>query len=409
MNQSADHLPTVDLLIRGGRVVDTGTGESTARDIGVRDGVVVPVTDLVDPETIDAAGRFVVFGLNDVHAHPGGLMYDPCGHGYFENLADRTVRAGENLRRAVDMGITGVRAVGEAEGADVAWARAFADGTSPGPRLQCAGPIIRTTGGHGTSFPREYLHLSTDLIGDGVDAMRRAVRHLGERGVDWVKICLTGGLYSPHESVDGGQLGADEFAAVMVTARERSLPVAAHCGSARLAEEFARQGGRSVEHGYAIDETAVAVMAEHGCFLVPTIGVTHDTELMVADGWPDHARLRAADTAPGHADGVGAAVAAGVKLACGADLNPIGPRLHEELRILESIGLDRLLVLHAATSGGRELLGLGTNTTPTPGDAADLLVVDSDPVNDLGTLRRPAHVIVFGRRIPALAQSAAGA
>lgn len=46
---------------------------------------------------------------------------------------------------------------------------------------------------------------------------------------------------------------------------------------------------------------------------------------------------------------------------------------------------------------------------PTPGDAADLLVVDSDPVNDLGTLRRPAHVIVFGRRIPALAQSAAGA
>ena len=105
-------------------------------------------------------------------------------------------------------------------------------------------------------------------------------------------------------------------------------------------------------------------MAEHGCFLVPTIGVTHDVELMLADGWPDHARLRAAATAPGHAEGVLAAVAAGVKLACGADLNPIGPRLHAELAMLERIGIDRRTVLHAATSGGRELLGLGDSTRP---------------------------------------------
>ena len=94
-----------------------------------------------------------MFGLNDVHAHPGGLMYDPCGHGYFENLADRTVRAGENLLAAVTMGVTGVRAVGEAEGADLAWSKAFARGAYPGPRLSCAGPIIRTTGGHGTALP----------------------------------------------------------------------------------------------------------------------------------------------------------------------------------------------------------------------------------------------------------------
>lgn len=399
MNALSSRSSRPDLVIRGGRVIDTATGESVRADIGVRDGVVAPVDTLDDPVTVEADGRFVLFGLNDVHSHPGGLMYDPCGHGYFENLADRTVRAGENMLEAVSMGVTGIRAVGEAEGADVAWSRAFAAGEYPGPRLRCAGPIIRTTGGHGTAFPREYLHVSPDLIGDGVDAMRQAVRHLGERGVDWVKICLTGGLYSPHESVDGGQLSADELAAVMTTARERALPVAAHCGSARLAEEFARQGGRSVEHGYALDEAAVAVMADRGCFLVPTIGVTHDTELMVADGWPDHARLRAAETAPGHAEGVLAAVAAGVKIACGADLNPIGPRLHAELALLESIGIDRRAVLHAATSGGRELIGLGASTAPSDGDAADLVVVEHDPLDDLATLRRPAAVITFGRLV----------
>jgi imidazolonepropionase-like amidohydrolase len=390
---------TQDLVIRGGHVVDTATGDAGAADIGVSGGVVVPVDELDDPVAIDAGGRHVLFGLNDVHAHPGGLMYDLCGHGYFENLADRTVRAGENLLEAVSMGVTGVRAVGEAEGADVAWSRAFASGAFPGPRLSCAGPIIRTTGGHGTAFPREYLHVRPDLIGDGPDAMRSAVRHLGERGVDWIKICLTGGLFSAHESVDGGQLSVDELAAVMTTARERALPVAAHCGSARHAEEFACQGGRSVEHGYALDEASVKVMAEFGCFLVPTIGVTHDMDLIIGDGWPDHARIRAEETAPGHADAVRAAIEAGVKIACGADLNPIGPRLHAELRILESIGIDRRTVLHAATSGGRELLGLGASTRPAPGDAADLIVVDGDPLADLDVLRTPATVIVHGRTI----------
>jgi imidazolonepropionase-like amidohydrolase len=387
------------LRIRGGSLIDTATGESTREDIGISDGVVVPVSDLDEPRTIDAGGRYVLFGLNDVHAHPGGLMYDPCADGYFENLADRTVRAGANLLEAVTMGVTGVRAVGEAEGADLAWSRAFARGDYPGPRLLCAGPIIRTTGGHGTAYPREYLHVTTDLIGDGADAMRHAVRYLGERGVDWIKICLTGGLYSKHESVDGGQLNTDELSAVMATAQERGLPVAAHCGSARLAEEFARLGGRSVEHGYALDEAAAKVMADHGCFLVPTIGVTHDIDLIVGDGWPDHARIRAEQTAPGHADGVRAALDVGVKLACGADLNPIGARLHAELRILESIGIDRRVVLHAATSGGRELLGLGDSTKPAPGDAADLIIVDGDPLDDLAVLRAPSAVIVFGRLI----------
>jgi imidazolonepropionase-like amidohydrolase len=386
-----------DLVIRGGRVVDTATGDAAVADIGISRGVVVAVDELDEPVAIDAGGRHVLFGLNDVHAHPGGLMYDPRGDGYFENLADRTVRAGENLGEAAAMGVTGVRAVGEAEGTDLAWSRAFASGTFPGPRLSCAGPIIRTTGGHGTAFPREYLHVCPDLIGDGPDAMRRAVRHLGERGVDWIKICLTGGLFSPHETVDGGQLSADELAAVMTTARERALPVAAHCGSARHAEEFARQGGRSVEHGYALDEASVKVMAEFGCFLVPTIGVTHDVDLIVGDGWPDHARVRAEQTAPGHADAVHAAIEAGVKIACGADLNPIGPRLHAELRLLESIGVDRRTVLHAATSGGRELLGLGASTRPSPGDAADLIVVDGDPFDDLDVLRTPSTVIVHGR------------
>jgi imidazolonepropionase-like amidohydrolase len=140
-------------------------------------------------------------------------------------------------------------------------------------------------------------------------------------------------------------------------------------------------------------------MARAGTWLVPTIGVTHDVDLMEADNWPPHARERALATAPGHADAVRACVEAGVRIALGADLNPIGPRLHAELRLLDGIGIDRLTLLHAATVAGRALNGLGEGTAPSPGDAADLLVIDGHPLDDLDVLRRPLLVLAFGRPV----------
>jgi imidazolonepropionase-like amidohydrolase len=227
--------------------------------------------------------------------------------------------------------------------------------------------------------------------------MRKAVRTLAEQGADWVKILLTGGLYSVHETVDSGQLSDDELGMAMATARQRGLPVLAHCGNARLAERFVELGGRSVEHGYALDEAAAAALAKHGAWLVPTIGVTHDVEMMKTDRWPEHAMQRAKASSAKHEEAVRACLGAGVKIATGADLNPIGPRLHAELGLLEEIGMTRLAVLHAATTGGRELNGLGPETVPQPGCPADLIFLEGNPLEDLSHLRNPRGVMVFGR------------
>ena len=237
------------------------------------------------------------------------------------------------------------------------------------------------------------------LIADGPTEMRKAVRSLAEQGADWVKILLTGGLYSVHETVDSGQLSDDELAMAMATARQRGLPVLAHCGNARLAERFVELGGRSVEHGYALDEAAAKAIATHHAWLVPTIGVTHDVEMMKADRWPEHAMQRAKASSAKHADAVRACIAAGVKIATGADLNPIGPRIHAEIGLLEEIGIPRLAVLHAATASGRELNGLGAETSPQPGSVADLIVLEGNPLDDTAHLRKPKGVIVYGRLI----------
>lgn len=389
------------LILRGGTVLDVATGELTRADLGVSDGLVADPAALSGAPEVDVSGLVVLFGLWDCHAHPGGLMYDPMGAGYFENLATRTIRAGENLREAAAMGVTGIRTLGDAGDLDIAWARAFAAGTTPGPRILPGGPAVRTTGGHGTAFPRRYTEFEQEIVADGPDAMARAVRLLNEHGARWVKLLITGGLYSEHETVDGVQFTTAELETVMGVARDRGLPVAAHCGGPRAAEQFARLGGRSIEHGYALDAAAAGVMAEHGTWLVPTIGVTHDTDMMKETGWPPHAAQRAMASAAKHADAMRACVEAGVKLATGADLNPIGPRLHRELEMLEKAGLSRLQVLHAATTGARELNGLGAATRPEPGTAADLIFVDGSPLDDLATLRRPLGVMTYGRFVHA--------
>jgi imidazolonepropionase-like amidohydrolase len=386
-----------ELVLRGGTVLDVVAGERRRADLGVAGGVVVDPSTLDRPEEVDVSGLLVGFGLWDNHAHPGSRMFDPTGAGFFEGVAERTIRAGENLLEAARMGVTGMRCLHETSGIDLAWAAAFRAGQPAGPRVVCAGRAIRTTGGHGSFFPRRFVEFEDAVEADGPAAMARAVRSQLERGVDWVKVLLTGGLASPHETVDGAQLDDQELGALLAAAAQRGVPVAAHCGGARPAERFAELGGRTVEHGYVLDERAARRMAEAGTWLDPTLGVSHDEAMMRADGWPEYALRRALAVAPQHRESLRMCLDAGVRVVTGADLNPIGPRLHAELAFLEQAGMSRREVLEAATVSSRALNGLGEAPAPAPGTAADLLLLDGDPLEDLGVLRRPAGVLAHGR------------
>ncbi len=391
-------LPAGPLRIRGASWLDVATGDSALCDLLI-DGGVLQSDDGREAVDVDASGLTAMFGLWDCHAHPGGLMYDNAGVGFFEGVPERTIRAGENFAGAVQAGVTGVRCMDEADELDLAWGRTYAAGTTPGPRVTGAGRALRTTAGHGTCFPRHYTGVSMELICDGPDAMAKAVRRQLERGAQWIKVMLTGGLYSPHETCDGGQFTTAELDAVMGVANLRGIPVAAHCGGAEVAIAFSQRGGRSVEHGYLLNEEAAAAMAGNGTWLVPTVGVTHDQEYIEAEKWPTHAAERSREVLPGHADALKMCIAAGVRIAAGADLNPIGVRLHRELEMMERAGMDRRSVLHAASVGGRELNGFGGAPVAVPGAAADLILLEGNPMDSLQALRRPRLVVTHGRPV----------
>ena len=152
--------------------------------------------------------------------------------------------------------------------------------------------------------PRRAIEVQWEIAADGPAEMRRAVRSLIEQGVHWIKVMLTGGLYSAHKTVEDAQLTDDELEAVLDIASKRSVPVAAHCGSARVAERFARggpvggarlrtgrKGGRGDGHGRHL------AGADHRGH--PRRGDD------AADGWPDHARLRAPAPPPPRAGDAG--------------------------------------------------------------------------------------------------------
>jgi imidazolonepropionase-like amidohydrolase len=124
-------------------------------------------------------------------------------------------------------------------------------------------------------------------------------------------------------------------------------------------------------------------MAEKGIYLVPTL-----SESWII-GYRGHEVGRPQwliDASKGHlAERMGHfkhAVRAGVKMAVGTDV--IGEMV-DEMRLMAAGGLSNMEVIQCATKNGADLLGLQDDLgTVEVGKLADLAIMDSDPVNDLG-------------------------
>jgi imidazolonepropionase-like amidohydrolase len=98
----------------------------------------------------------------------------------------------------------------------------------------------------------------------------------------------------------------------------------------------------------------------------------------------------------GTSNGCSATRGGGVLLA-GTDMQFGGIMLHRELRNLELLGLSRLDVITTATATNAEALGLsGVCGTLRAGLRADIVILNSDPLADLGALRDIFMVLKAG-------------
>ena len=402
--------------LTGARLLDGAGGEVAGATILVEDGrIVAAAGGLAVPSEytvrFDVGGRTVMPGLIDVHTHVVGGEPLPYGdYAVSRRLSEpeglHAFRTVEAARRTLLAGITTVRVLGCRAYLDVHLREAVAAGLVVGPRIVAAGLGITPTGGH--------VHWRC-LNADGEEGVRRAVREHVAHGVDWIKVMgVTGGLASPGQDPRLPQYRLEEVRAAVDEAHRWGRRVAAHA-HARAGIAIALEAGvDTLEHGTFLDDELAARMAAQGTWLVPTLAVHH---------FLDEARERQA-VPPAQAarqrelEAMGFAVpsvhermriarAHGVRVATGTDAGGNALFRHGsvgiEMLMLAACGYGPREVLAAATSEAARALGLEDVTGAIrPGLAADLLVVDGDPLQDLrvlapGAQQRIAGVVAAGR------------
>jgi imidazolonepropionase-like amidohydrolase len=368
-----------DLAAVGARVVD-GTGSPPRESVTVvlRNGLITSVGESDPPadcHVIDLAGKTLLPGLIDAHAHLTSLGKLPD-----ELRAYGLVKAMSDLLEA---GITTVRDLG-AYGDSVWRLRdAALRGLCKAPRLVLCGQVISATCAGAKTFPGMYREAN------GVDEIRAAVREQASAGADVIKVMSTGALTVAGEDIGPPQLRSDEMVPLVEEAHRLGLPVASHAEGADGIRLSVEAGADTIEHGeegYLVPE-ALAAMAESGAIFVPTLSVfDHVAE---SDAYPRWMRERARRLGESARLTVQAARKEGVAIAMGADAPPQGANAQELVRLADA-GLTGIEALTAATGiSARACRVDGLVGTVEPGKKADLIVVDGDPVSDLAILSDP--------------------
>lgn len=152
--------------------------------------------------------------------------------------------------------------------------------------------------------------------------MIEAVREQIKYGAQVIKICATAGVLSFENSVGAQQMSDKELKAVVDEANRHGLRVAAHAHGTVGIKAAIRAGVASIEHGSILDDQAIAMMKEHGTWLVPTRALG---SLINMDALPPLLRRKAEEVLPMAEASLRKAIQAGVKIALGTDAAVIRP------------------------------------------------------------------------------------
>jgi len=372
---------------------------ATATDVLVQDGLIGRVGGQMpaDVPLIDLGDRSLLPGLIDTHTHvllQGNRTSEEYAHQILqEEPAHRVVRAVRSMGIALEHGFTTIRDLGtEGAGfADVALRDAAAASIVTGPRMLVAGPAVCSTGSYPILGYRSDWEFPTGVAQcDGVDGCRREVRRQVARGIDWLKIYVSGGR-GRHLTEDGycdspPVWTEAELRALVDQAHDQGIPVAAHAMSVIGTDMAVAAGVDSVEHGTAIRPETAEAMADRGIVLVPTLLAFHelagrgDSPAQAGPGLRDSQLLSLANCRR-----------AGVRIVFGTDAGAfdwLATNQVLELGLLAELGLTAGEALRAATVAAAALLRESHHLGEiAEGAAADLIACPGDPLADLAVLR----------------------
>jgi imidazolonepropionase-like amidohydrolase len=190
--------------------------------------------------------------------------------------------------------------------------------------------------------------------------------------------------------------------AIIDTAHGLGRKVAAHAHGALGIKNAVLAGVDSIEHGSYINDEDIALMKQHGTYLVPTVFLQ---DWLFANyqhlGFTQSMTDKMNTVLPIAKQRLSHAFKEGVKVAFGTDaaVYPHGMNAGE-FGAMVRMGLPPLVAIQSATVNAADLIGWSDRVgTLEPGKFADIVAVDGDPVADVTTLEHIRFVMKGGEVI----------
>ncbi|MFJ7210206.1 amidohydrolase family protein [Amycolatopsis sp. NPDC098790] len=385
----------MDTLITAGRVLPRPSAPVSDGAVLVRDGVIVaagPRAEVLPLAAPDAARHdfptgTALAGLFNVHVH---LAFDASREMLAHFSEGTTVEdARSRLSSMLRSGVTTVRDLGDRGHLGAAVRESFSNEVAP--RLLVSGPPITVPDGHCHFFGGE---VTSD------DAIRALIDANAEAGADVIKVMASGG-----QITEGGadmwesQFDARQLSVVVAHAASHGLPVAAHAHGADAIEAAVAAGVSTVEHctfltGPRSFDRRDAVASKMAAAGISACSTSSRNWRVIVEKVGDEAAQAMYGRLPWLEEH-------GVRLLAGTDAGLPGSVFDDPvgaLELYEWLGFPRRRILEIATCDSAAGLGLGDVTGRLEaGLAADVLVVEGDPLASLAALRNPLLVLAKGR------------
>ena len=398
------------IVIRNGTLID-GSGGAPQRNValvveGNRIKSVGPLPEGIALEdsrrvtVIDAAGQWIMPGLIDAHVHLSyGYPHIPGEGKGRGNVRPEfnTIKAARSVQKVLRSGVTSIAVPGGTYFIDVGVRDAVRLGLIEGPRMHCAGRMIVTYGCIEDDEPA-WVGTPDHAIGylcNGAEEMVAEVRRQSKHGVNFIKM-------ADSRSGESQMISRQEIAAVVEEAHRRNLRVAIHSRGAGSTRAAAEAGVDWIVHADLATEADLEAVAKAGIPIMPTATFLATVIEMGERVGPANVQLDI-NRMKRHFDNLVTLMQRsrefGIKLMVGTDtgnnsFTPFGELHAKEAEILVRYGgFSPMEAILASTRDNAFALKLeGQVGELRPGFFADIIILDSDPLEDITVLQAGRHL-----------------
>lgn len=380
-------------IITGGPIFDSGSGRFEDDRILVLEGERIAAIESAanlpsgdtDAEVIDVDGGHVIPGMIDCHFH---LISRTARNVTDEMITTGSIEGVLAAERTLEAGVTTVRDMGCKHRGTYAMREAIAKGLIRGPRAFVAGPNPT-----GSAAPQAWRNVFVD----GVESVRKAVREERRAGADFIKLVLSSADPATGYKRVYRYLTDAEIEAAISEAHALGALTGCHCEGLEAAKAAVDAGMDTIDHGTSLDQALVEQMATQGTYYVPTIWCyLASTQIEWNDITPEEAPAFEENFEAEHRESFKRALEAGVLMGAGSDsIEAVPPQdiLVREVEWMVKDGMSELDALHSATINAAKILGEEADLgSLEAGKLADVVVVQGDPLADMGILAEAQRI-----------------